>query len=189
VTEVGCGTGRILSSLQSLLDPSVRFTGYDISPQAIERAKTRENDHLHFSCTDVLQEKPAPSDVLLLIDVIEHLEDPWTFLRFVQSLSTYKMFHIPLDLSVQSVLRMHPILRERTQVGHIQYFTKDLAIAILKDTGYEILDSFYTGATIDLPAQSLKSRLMRFPRKLFFSINQDLAVRFLGGYSLMVLAK
>jgi hypothetical protein len=30
---------------------------------------------------------------------------------------------------------------------------------------------------------------MRLPRKLLFSINPDLAVRLLGGYSLLVLAE
>ena len=57
VMEVGCGVGRVLSSLQELLDHDVRLVGYDISPQAIERARTRQNDHLSFFCEDLLQAK------------------------------------------------------------------------------------------------------------------------------------
>ncbi|MFA4845758.1 MAG: methyltransferase domain-containing protein [Patescibacteria group bacterium] len=189
VCEVGCGAGRVLSSLQELLDHDVQFVGYDISPQAIERAKTRQNDHLTFFCEDVLVNKPEQTDVLIMIDLIEHVEDYFSFLRAVKPLGTHKILHIPLDLSVQSLARMKPILNQRSQVGHIHYFTKEIALVMLAELGYQIIDSFYTGATIDLPAKSLKSRLMRLPRKLFFAMNQDLAVRYLGGYSLMILAK
>ena len=124
-----------------------------------------------------------------MIDLIEHVEDYFHFLRTVKPMSTYKILHIPLDLSVQSVARITPIVNQRSRVGHIHYFTKEIALTMLKELGYEVLDSFYTAATIDLPAQSLKSHLMRLPRKIFFALNQDLAVRYLGGYSLMVLAK
>ena len=189
VCEVGCGAGLVLASMQNLLGADVQFTGYDISPQAIERAQTRANNLLTFFCDDVLINKPEPTDALLLIDLIEHLEDYFSFLRAMKPMSIYKILHIPLDLSVQSVARMKPILNQHSQVGHLHYFAKETALLTLKDTGYEVIDAFYTGATIDLPAQSFKSRLMRLPRKLLFAANQDLAVRYLGGYSLLILVK
>lgn len=36
---------------------------------------------------------------------------------------------------------------------------------------------------------SLGGRLLKLPRKLLFGINADLAVRILGGYSLLVLPR
>lgn len=99
------------------------------------------------------------------------------------------MFHIPLDLSVQSVLRSSPIMQRRESVGHIHYFTKETALALLKDTGYEVIDYCYTNSSLELPNLSWKAKLMKLPRKLFFFIHQDLTVRILGGFSLLVLAK
>ena len=99
------------------------------------------------------------------------------------------IFHIPLDLSVQTVLRSSPIIKARQSVGHIHYFTKETALETLKDTGYEIVDYFYTGGSLELPNRGWKANVLRFPRKLAFSVNKDLAVRLLGGYSLLVLAK
>lgn len=58
----------------------------------------------------------------------------------------------------------------------------------LKDTGYEVVDYFYTNGS-ELPNRGWKADLLRIPRKLLFSLNQDLTVRILGGFSLMVLAK
>jgi hypothetical protein len=77
---------------------------------------------------------------------------------------------------------------ERTQVGHIRYFTRETALATLAEAGYEVRDYFYTAATIDLPVKSLKSRLFKLPRKLLFSLSHEWSARVLGGCSLMVLA-
>ena len=79
-------------------------------------------------------------------------------------------------------------MKARIGVGHIHSFTKDTALATLRDTGYEIHDHFYT-AHYELPYMPLKSRLMGIFRKLVFNLNEDVAARVLGGYSLMVLAK
>ncbi|QOJ24011.1 MAG: hypothetical protein HRU78_10440 [Gammaproteobacteria bacterium] len=125
----------------------------------------------------------------MAIDVFEHIEDYFDFLRKFKTKAEYKIFHIPLDLSIQTVLRASPILTLRRSVGHIHYFTKETALETLKDTGYDIVDYFYTNSAIELPNRGWKANLMKLPRKLFFSVNNDLAVRVLGGFSLLVLAK
>ncbi len=188
VVEVGCGAGEVLNQLYQQLPPSVEFHGYDISPQALQLAKKREKDRLKFHLEDLL-EKEVSSDVLLMIDVVEHVEDYYSFLRKMRGKAEYKIVHLPLELSVQGILRMEPILHGRVNVGHIHYFFKQTALASLKDAGYEIIDHFYTPGAVDLPGKSLKASLMKLPRKLMFALNQDLAVRVLGGYSLLILAR
>lgn len=189
VCEVGCGAGEILKQLQLNMPKECNFYGYEISPQAFELCKKRASDKIHFELWDILLEKEVFFDLILLIDLIEHLEDYFNFLRRIKPKSQYKILHIPLDLSVQSVLRCSPILRCWESVGHVHYFTKEIALQILKYVGYEVLDYFYTARAIELPAQSVKSFIARLPRKIFFTIHKDLAVRILGGYSLMVLLK
>ena len=49
-------------------------------------------------------------DLLLMLDVFEHVEDYIGLLRAVRSKAKQKLFHIPLDLSVQSVLRRDGLL-------------------------------------------------------------------------------
>ena len=82
----------------------------------------------------------------------------------------YKIFHIPLDISVQSVIRKRAIMKWREAYGHIHYFTKDIALAALKDTGYEIIDYYYAPGSIELPNRNFKSSLLELPRKLLFSL-------------------
>lgn len=189
VCEIGCGAGEILSCLANDLGAHVQFSGYEISPQAFKICKQKEKPNLHFFLKDLLDERNPSFDIVTAIDVFEHIEDYFGFLRKLRTTGNYKVFHIPLDLSVQSVLRVSPILKVRNAIGHIQYFTKETALATLKDTGYEVVDYCYTNGSLELPNRGWKSNLVKLPRKVLFAINQDLAVRILGGSSLLVLAK
>jgi predicted TPR repeat methyltransferase len=189
ICEVGCGAGEVLKQLQGQMDSECLFWGYDISPQAFELSNSRTNEKLQFKLADIRQEQDAFFDLILVMDVIEHLEDYFSFLREIKLKSHYTLFHIPLDLSVQTVLRRNGLLKVRESYGHIHYFTKEIAIQTLKDVGYEVLDSFYTARATELPTQEISRNLLRLPRKLLFTMSQELAVHILGGWSLLVLAK
>ena len=188
VCEVGCGTGEILHSLEKSY-PDAEFTGYEISPQAFQAAINKQFPKIKFYLKDLLSEDNIHFDVVLAIDVIEHIEDYIGFLRKLKHTGRYKIFHIPLDLSVQSLFRSWPILKGRRDVGHIHYFFKETALAALQDCGYQILDLRYTASRLELPNQVFTSRLMATPRRLLHRLSADLAVRVLGGYSLLVLAE
>lgn len=89
---------------------------------------------------------------------------------------------------MQAVLRRRGLLTRRDLYGHIQYFTKETALATLKDVGYEFPGYSYTPRCVDLPKQTIQ-KIAILPRKICFAIHQDLAVRNLGEYNLLVLAK
>lgn len=186
--EVGCGTGEILVQLADAF-PEATFTGYDISPQALELATGRARPRVSFHLDDPLGRPDVRFDVALVADVIEHVEDCFDFVRKVKDLAATKVFHIPLDLSVQSVLRMSPVLRLREDVGHIHYFTKDTALALLTDCGLKVVDWRYTASRLELPNQARSSRIIAPVRKWAHKVDPDLTVRVLGGYSLLVLAE
>jgi SAM-dependent methyltransferase len=188
VCEIGCGAGEVLRQLQLLMSDEVQFEGYEISPQAFTRCQERANDRLRFQCADLLALDTDPCDLLLCIDVFEHVEDYLGFLRKLRAKAENKLFHIPLDLSVQWVLRGRPIMKQREEVGHLHYFTKETALATLRDAGYEVIDWCYTPGAL-LNPRSFKAKLASLPRKLLSALNQDLTSRVLGGYSLLVLAK
>jgi cyclopropane fatty-acyl-phospholipid synthase-like methyltransferase len=188
VAEVGCGAGGILRALHAAL-PAASFTGYDIAPAAIQMAEKKGTDaRLTFRCADLLDETCARFDLLLLIDLIEHLEDYFVFLRSVRKKASYTILHIPLDLSVSAILR-GTLLEPRRTVGHIHYFTRDLALEVLQEVGYEIVRSFYTAGALEMPSRRWQTRAAWLPRKALAAVNTGLASRLLGGFSLMVLAR
>jgi cyclopropane fatty-acyl-phospholipid synthase-like methyltransferase len=189
ICEVGCGAGEILRQLQTQMEPHCTFWGYEISPQAFEFCQSRANERLHFKLANLQQEQDVHFDLMLVIDLFEHVEDHFSFLRDIHPQSDYKIFHIPLDLSVQTVLRRDGLLHTRNAYGHLHYFTKDLALRTLQDTGYEVLDYFYTSGSLELPTHVMTTKLMRLPRRIAFRLHPDLTVRILGGFRLLALAK
>jgi hypothetical protein len=192
ICEVGCGAGEILKQLQENLENECTLWGYEISPQAFELCKSRSNEKLHFKLADFILEQDVYFEVILLMDVIEHLEDYFSFLRAIKPKGQYKILHIPLDLTMNTVAS-GKLIKFRESYGHIHHFTKDIALQMLIDVGYEVLDYFYTSASLDLPStgiiRELKRNLLKLPRKLLFALNQDVAARVLGGWALLVLVK
>ncbi len=186
ICEVGCGAGEILKQLSEKL-PSVKFYGYEISPQAYDLCKTRESHNIKYKNQSIFDED-IYFDTLLCIDVFEHVDDYIGFIKLIRQKAVYKIFHIPLDISVLSVLRDSQI-EARYNVGHIHYFTRKTALATIIDAGYDVIDSAFTTAFDELPAKSIKSKIAKIPRKILYTISPKLMAKILGGCSLIVLAK
>ncbi|HZZ90979.1 MAG TPA: class I SAM-dependent methyltransferase [Usitatibacter sp.] len=187
VCEVGCGGGEILRSLADELDPRVKFFGYEISPVAYSICSKKANDKFQYRLANVLEED-SYFDLVMAIDVFEHVEDYLGFLRKLRARGRHKLFHIPLELSAFEVAR-GTLLRQRRSVGHIHHFSKETALASLEDTGYRIIDHHYTCGRTELEHLGWKSQLMKVPRHALHAVNPDWAARWLGGYSLLVLAE
>lgn len=188
ICEVGCGAGEILNVLQQSLPGDAEFDGYEISPQAFALCQKRANERLRFHRVSLPPEEIPAFDLLLCIDVFEHVPDYIGFLKALRGKANRTIFHVPLDLSAQSVLRSSPIMNTRKTFGHLHYFTRETALATLADCGYDVIDSFHTAVGVER-GRGLKSLLAKWPRKILASLNQNLAARLLGGHSLLVLAK
>ena len=187
VAEIGCGAGEVLRSL-SLEFPDARLTGYDISPNALRICSRKANERMSFRLGSLLEAEER-YDLALAIDVFEHVEDCFAFLRQLRTKAHYKVFHIPLELSALQVLRAQPLIEARRSVGHIHHFNKHTALATLEDCGYTVIDCHYTSGRTELGGLGWKSRLLKAPREALFRMSPDLAARSLGGYSLLVLAR
>ena len=189
VCDVGCGAGLVLSELQPHLPSDCICLGYDISPDALAMSANHGNKNLRFRLFDIRKvECDMVFDLLLMLDVFEHVEDYIGLVRDVRTKAKQKLFHIPLDLSVQAVLRKNGLLLRRDNHAHLHYFTRETALRTLTDVGYKIVDYFYTPRCIEL-GDLLVQKIARIPRKLSFAAFPDLTVRVFGGYSLLVLAE
>lgn len=190
VVEVGCGAGGILKTLSRLNTGIRELRGYDISPDAITLADKKKDSRLTFFNSDFANSAEPGGDVLLLIDVVEHIDDYYGFLGKMQGRSKYVVFHIPLDLSARNILKPHTMLLQRELVGHLHFFTKEIVEWALKDTGFTVIDWVYTKPVIDIePAKSLKAFVKKTLRNISFALNKDLSAKLWGGYSMMILAK
>lgn len=185
VCEVGCGAGGILTALSARF-PSARFTGYEISPDAF--ALCEPTDRVDFHLEDFLETDDS-YDLILLADVVEHVEDYLGFLRAIRSRALWKMMLVPLDISAQTVLRRGRMASIRDQVGHVHFFTREIAVDAIESTGYEIESWRYVPTALEAPGLPRRARLVRWPRRAVAAIHEDFAANLLGGFSLLVLAR
>ncbi|MEO9169355.1 MAG: class I SAM-dependent methyltransferase [Aestuariivirga sp.] len=192
VVEVGCGAGVILIELSKMNQfVGTKFNGYDPSEGAIALTVPLANAQVAFKCADYfatpLKKRP---DLILAIDVVEHVPDYWGFLSNCRSHAEYKIYHIPLDVHLSSVLR-GTLTDGRKSVGHLHYFTQETALSTLADTGHTIIDYHLTSGALDLASKrrSMRLNLSNIPRRLLAVISKRWAARVLGGFSLMVLTQ
>ena len=186
VAEIGCGAGEVLRQLQ-MIYPQAVYDGYEISEQAYRLCVSRQQAGLNFYLKNLLT-MDITYDLALAIDVVEHIPDCFDFVSRFKQIARYKIFHFPLDISVMTVLMPRYLVERRKKYGHIHFFTKESALDLLKDSGFSIIDFFYTPASIDM-GRTIEAKLARYPQKLLYAINQNFCVRVIGGFSLMILAK
>jgi SAM-dependent methyltransferase len=190
VIEVGCGAGANLAELANTDNRFKKLSGYDISPQAIELTKINSSEKITYYNEDLTANENITTGLMLVIDVVEHVDDFYGFLRKLKNRSNYFVFHIPLDLSCRTLMKPHVLLQQRQSVGHIHYFTREMVEWALKDTGFEIVDWVYTKPIVDIDApDSFKRRIKKLLRNFSFAVNKDWSVKKWGGYSMMILAK
>ncbi|MEO7444648.1 MAG: class I SAM-dependent methyltransferase [Ferruginibacter sp.] len=190
VVDVGCGAGGILLHLSEKDNNIEKLEGYDISPDAIRLAAKKSNEKLTFHLEDYTSKPHSSPDLLLCIDVLEHIDNVYGFLGQLKKTSGHTIFHIPLDVSCRTILKPHVILQQRNAVGHIHYFSQEMAMWALSDSGFRIIDWVYTKPAVDWePADSFKRNLKKTLRNFSFAINKNLSAKLWGGYSMMILAE
>jgi cyclopropane fatty-acyl-phospholipid synthase-like methyltransferase len=183
--EVGCGAGQVLAHLAERM-PGRRYTGYDISSDAATLWRSAGQTSVSYHHGDFTSSSEV-YDLLLLIDVFEHVEDYMSFLRKLSKRARWFVFHIPLEMHISALLRDRQ-LYSRQLVGHLHYFSRATALATLEDTGYRIVKAEYTDLSRETQERRRTlTRLANVVRGGVQAFSTDLAAKLMGGYSLLVL--
>lgn len=188
ICDIGCGTGGVLDALRTLMPNSPTLTGYEVAGQAISLASAERRDRIELiqGSHDIDDRR---FDVLLALDVFEHLEDYYGFLRGIRAKAPLAIFHIPIDTAVTTVLRPGPVLRSYRKVGHIQHYTPTLALEALRHAGYKIVDYQHTVPARVATPTSIRGRIGKAARLTLAHVNLELAGRLVTGFPLLVLAE
>lgn len=190
VADVGCGTGRVLWELKRALDedwPETIYEGWDIATAPLTRARGRyEGQRIDFFEGDFLASERRV-DLVLCVDVIEHIVDDLAFLSALRSRADWFLFRIPLDLSALDVLRPARMLSARRRYGHRHLYSKEIALSLLSEAGYRPEVVRYD--RVPPPRETIRQRSVDAARRAAAYTLGDRAVRALGGFSLVVCAR
>ena len=188
ICDIGCGTGGVLDSLRAMLPRTPAVTGYEVAKQALDLAPADRREQVELingSCDS----DDRTFDLLLALDVFEHLEDYYGFLRGIRTKAPLAMFHIPIDTALTSVLRPGPILNSYRKVGHIQHYTRTLAIEALRHVGYEIIDAEHTVPARRMHPTGVRQHIGRAARLALARVNVDLAAPFVPDFRSLFLPR
>ena len=93
ILEIGCGSGIFLSELKNQCSKTVQdinliYTGIDIDRTAISKNVDPTLNLIATSAEDFATSSEQKFDLVLHFELIEHLQDPHTFMRSVRNLLT-----------------------------------------------------------------------------------------------------
>lgn len=185
--DVGCGAG-LVTELLSGEYPQSSFTGFDLSNDAMRFWTQRASRaNLQYRNMDI-GASGTKFDLVLCLDVFEHIEDYRGFLRSLRNTGRNFIFNIPMDMNVIKLLTSG-IRLAREEVGHLHYFNSYSAIRTLLDTGYRLADVYYAAAFLSVPPRSFRQALMLPMRLASLIAGRRIASTLFGGVSLVVVAE
>lgn len=79
ILDYGYGSGEFLNAISSLVDTTL--VGYDINTPS-----GKSDEQFTFTSDETILESLAPFDLIFSFQVIEHVPDPFQFLKFLHSL-------------------------------------------------------------------------------------------------------
>ncbi len=183
--DVGCGAGRVASILAETFSDK-KFSAFDLSQDAARFWDDNAVPNLTFSVRNIC-DVPGAFDLVLCLDVFEHVDDYIGFLRQLRTRGSKFIFNVPLDLSVGKLVS-GGLRFVREEVGHLHYFNAYTAIETLKYAGYRIEHSFLSAAFKRTLPRNIRQAIMLVPRWLTSVLGDRLSALLTGGYSLVVLA-
>jgi SAM-dependent methyltransferase len=150
VVDVGCGRGAFSVRLA---DAGFAVVGLDLVPAA-EQSATRfayfEVDLFDPTArAQFVVDHGGSFDVVVLLEVIEHVHDPWETLRFARQLlrdGGMLLLSTPNITSFYSRFlflisgRLHQFEQADLEYGHINPMSAMMVRTVLSDTGFELID-------------------------------------------------
>jgi 2-polyprenyl-3-methyl-5-hydroxy-6-metoxy-1,4-benzoquinol methylase len=147
VLEIGCGSGQTLQMLKENKRCS-ETVGIELFPEAADEARSKVD---LVYCMDVekatMPENIGTFDLILLLDILEHLIDPWAVLsrltethlavggKVIVSLPNARHFSLVVPLLCGKFDYRERGIIDKT---HLRFFTRNSAANLLKSAGLSI---------------------------------------------------
>jgi SAM-dependent methyltransferase len=153
VFDIGCGTG--ITCRQLAVKTSWIFDGADLNLEALARCHAGVRRVLYYDILEKREEFRDRYDIIVLFDVIEHIEHTKPFVDAV-------LFHLKpggvLLVNVPALMRLYG--RYDTAAGHYRRYTKRTLAEEFAPFDVTVVDQVYWGFTM-VPLLLLRKLLLR----------------------------
>ena len=149
VLDIGCGGGATGKLIKEKF-PGTRVMGIESNPHAAEHARQYLDDVLCASIDDVdLTEHVGDVAIgtVLLLDVLEHLYDPWRALTRIRGWLAHDTRILASVPNIRNLANLDELAAGRWSYGpngvlditHVRFFTKQTLRQLFEETGYAVL--------------------------------------------------
>ena len=148
VLDIGCGGGATGKLLKQKF-PDARVIGIELNPAAAEHAR-RHLDQVICEDIDGLDIAahigPTRIDVVLLLDVLEHLYDPWRALVRIRKWLDERSRVVASIPNIRNLANLDQLAGGHWNYGpngvlditHVRFFTRESLRQLFEETGYVV---------------------------------------------------
>jgi 2-polyprenyl-3-methyl-5-hydroxy-6-metoxy-1,4-benzoquinol methylase len=145
VLEFGCGEAPLGEALKRR--QKVRVVGVELDTAAAAIARKRIDDVYQGDVRDIVARLDERFDVIVGGDIVEHLDEPWSFLSDLRQIAApggHLLLSLPnvANASIISDLlqgRFDYVYMGLTCVGHLRFFTRQTVAEMLTIAGWEVV--------------------------------------------------
>ena len=132
--DAGCGEGFAVDRLAQRF-PEIRFTGVDLSEEAIQFAQEHFGERARFRTGSVykLPFSDRAFDTVLCSEVLEHLDDPSGAIKELKRVArNYVIITVPLEPYFQWLNVLGIKLGLSMDPGHVNFWTKPAFVKFMR---------------------------------------------------------
>jgi SAM-dependent methyltransferase len=181
ILDVGGGSGLILRSIADYISNHHRREvvqlAMDLSPGFLDLQR-KNNPRLSRTFHGSIESTPFADkelDIVLLMDVLEHLHSPAKCLREIKRIAKYVLLKVPLEKNLSMDL-LELVFKYRTKragtdgVGHINFYRYSTLKKEIEANLGTILRASYTDVFSYLLSSTNRRQRLSFPRVVYCSI-------------------
>ena len=134
VLEIGSATGELIAHFPTMRGG--RRVGCDISAKNVEAAK-RRYPLVEFFADDFRQLEPGSFDVVILSDILEHVEEDAEFLEDASRLAKFSLVNLPLE---DNFLNKNRAYGPSDSSGHLRKYSYKQGIELFDRSGLRVIN-------------------------------------------------
>jgi 2-polyprenyl-3-methyl-5-hydroxy-6-metoxy-1,4-benzoquinol methylase len=180
VLDIGCGTGATGAAIRQNFNVG-HYSGIELMSEAAKIAKERIDYVISGNVETLINEKKFHDldkrkyDLILILDVIEHLYDPWGLLNFLRDWLSPDGIIVMSIPNAGNIYVVNKLVRDRflydegglLDKTHIRFFTLRTIQHLVETTKYEILNTYFKRGNMDTKSKILNIFTLGLLKKMF----------------------
>ncbi|KAB2947785.1 MAG: methyltransferase [Candidatus Methanoperedens nitroreducens] len=187
VLDIGCGSGVLINMMANELFPEIAM-GCDISLNILSQSKKLVPSNHYIRCDGLsLPFKNDTIDLVLITDLVEHVNQPDKLLYEVERVSKEMLIIIPIESGFFSdiafkFMRLIGLETNIERYGHIHRFKSNKCKNLIEKSGFNIVNSKIMKSCGSQMQRTIFGKLHSNLSSLIRLVSKDIDQSLLGGY-------